>query len=257
MKIYFLTSVALMSMAGAYGQGKDTGEPVSGKITFEEKVKIEITLEGDAAAFSEMLPKERTTTKELLYNGGMTLFRESRSTGGDIAIEHTEGVRIRMVASGENVIFTDVAGGKVTEKRDFMNRIFIVERNLPARKWKMTGNSREILGYTCMEAVSTDSSGVTSKVWFAPGFGAKGGPSLLSDLPGMVLEADINDGRLTFTAKSVSPLSGEEMKLEKPSDGKKVTEAEYEAIVAAKMKEMGVEEGNAGGGTQMHIVIKR
>ncbi len=256
MKKILLTSIALMGMASLFGQEESaTGQP-SGKITYEEKVKIEISLEGDAAAFSEMLPKERTSVKELLYRDGLTLFRESRSTGENITMEHSEGVRIRMVGSGENVIFTDVANGIITEKRDFMNRIFIVERERPARKWKMTGNSKELLGYRCMEAVSSDTSGVMTRAWFAPEFGAKGGPGLFSDLPGMVLEAEINDGKWTFIAKSVEPLSKEEMKLEKPADGKKVTEEEYNAIVEEKMKEMGVEGGSGGNGTHMRIVIK-
>ncbi len=46
------------------------------------------------------------------------------------------------------------------------------------------------------------------------------------------------------------------MKLEKPADGKKVTEEEYNAIVEEKMKEMGVEGGSGGNGTHMRIVIK-
>lgn len=249
--------MALMCLAFAYGQEKITAEQPSGKIVFEEKVKIEISIEGEDAALAELLPKERTSVKELLYRDGFTLFRESRSTGDNVTMEHSEGVRIRMVGAGDNIIFTDVANGIITEKRDFMNRIFIVERERPSRKWKMTGNSKELLGYKCMEAVSTDTSGVMTRVWFAPEFGAKGGPGLYSDLPGMVLETEINDGKRTFVAKSVEPLSKEEMKLEKPADGKKVTEEEYEAIVAEKMKEMGIEGGNSGGGTQMRIVIKR
>lgn len=249
--------MALLCLVFAYGQENVSPGPSSGKIVFEEKVKIEISVEGDAAAFTEMLPKERTSLKELLYRDGFTLFRESRSSSENITMEHSEGVRIRMVGAGENIIFTDVANGVITEKRDFMNRIFIVERERPARKWKMTGNGKEVLGYKCMEATSSDTSGVITRVWFAPEFGVNGGPSLFSDLPGMVLEAEINEGKWTLIAKSVGPLSKEEMKLEKPADGKKVTEEEYEAIVAEKMKEMGIEGGKAGSGTQMRIVIKR
>lgn len=256
MKTIVLTATAIMCAAFAFGQDEGTPEAVSGKIIFEEKVKLEISFEGDAA-LTDMLPKERKSEKELLFRDGFTLFRESRSTDEEMTMEPSEGVRIRMVGSGQNTVFTDVVKRKVTEKRDFMNRIFIVERDLPATKWKITGNSKEVLGYNCLEALSTDTAGRITRVWFAPEFGAKGGPTILSDLPGMVLEADINDGMRTFVAKAVEPLLKDEMKLEKPTDGKRVTVEEYEAIVAEKMKEMGMEEGNTGGGGQVHIVIKR
>lgn len=246
----------MMCAAFAYGQDEGTSEAVSGIIIFEEKVKLEISVEGDAA-LAGMLPKERKSEKELLFRDGFTLFRESRSTNEDMTMEHSEGVRIRMVGSGQNTVFTDVANRKVTEKRDFMNRIFIVERDLPATKWKITGNNKEVLGYNCLEALSTDTTGRITRVWFAPEFGAKGGPTTLSDLPGMVLEADINDGMRTFVAKAVEPLPKDEMKLGKPTDGKRVTEEEYDAIVAEKMKEMGLEEGNTGGVGHVRIVIKR
>lgn len=245
-----------MGAAFAYGQDEGTPVAISGKIIFEEKVKLEISFEGDAA-LADMLPKERKTQKELLFRDGITLFRESRSADEEMTMEHSEGVRIRMVGSGQNIIFTDVVNGQVTEKRDFMNRIFIVERDIPAMKWKITGNNKELLGYNCLEALSTDTTGRITSVWFAPEFGAKGGPAMLSGLPGMVLEANLNDGMRTYVAKAVEPLSKDEMKLEKPTDGKRVTEEEYEAIVAEKMKEMGMEEGNAGGGGHVRIVIKR
>jgi GLPGLI family protein len=256
MKKIILTTAVAMFAASLFGQDESASVTKSGKIIFEERVKIEISVDGDAA-LADILPRERTSEQELLFRDGFTLFRESRSNDDDMTMEHSEGVRIRMVGSGQNAVYTDVANRKVTEKRDFMNRIFIVERDLPVTKWKITGNNKEVLGYNCLEALSTDTAGRVTRVWFAPEFGAKGGPSVLSDLPGMVLEADVNDGRMTFTAKAVEPLSKEEMKIEKPSDGKKVTEEEFAAIVSEKMKEMGLEEGSTDGGSQIRIVIKR
>ena len=257
MKKRILTATAVFCAIIAYGQDESQAVPASGKITYEEKVKLEIKIEGDGAAMADMLPRERIIIRELLFSDGCTLFRQGRATGEDMPMGggHSEGVRIRMVGAGESKIFTDVADRKVTEQRDFMNRIFIVERDLPGTKWKITGNNKEILGYKCMEAVASDTAGRITRVWFAPEFGARGGPALLSDLPGMVLAADINDGRRTYIATSVDPLGKEEMKLARPSEGKKVTEEEYQAIVEEKMKEMGVERGSGGG--HMQVVIKR
>ena len=40
----------------------------SGKITYEEKAKIEIKLEGDAAQFADQMPKEQVSSKVLFFN---------------------------------------------------------------------------------------------------------------------------------------------------------------------------------------------
>ena len=258
MKTLLISSALILCVSTAWSQETSTGELTSGRITYEEKVKLEIKLEGDAAQYAEMLPKERKSEKLLLFTENATLYEESKSTGNDMSMQHSEGMMIRMVGSGENKIYTDLTTGRVTEQRDFMNRIFIVERDLTDTKWKITGNQKVILGYQCMEAFSLDTADIKTVAWFAPSLGVKGGPAMLNNLPGMVLEADINGGSRTYTAVAVEPVTPEELKMEKPNDGKKVTEEEYRAIVDEKMKEMGVEGGGqGGGGTQMRIVIRK
>ncbi len=254
----FLLSLALVfcSVTG-WGQEKSAGAIASGRIIYEEKIKLEIKLEGDAEQYASMLPKERKAEKVLLFTGDVTLFEDGKSAGEDMAAQHGEGMMIRMMGSGENKIFTDMNSSRVIEKRDFMNRIFLVEREMADTKWKITGNQKVILGYACMEAFSLDTTGVKTVVWFAPSFGAKGGPGRLNNLPGMVLEADVNNGLRTYVAKSAEPVAPEALKIEKPEGGKKVTEDEYRVIVEEKMKEMGVEEGSRGeGGGHVRIVIK-
>ncbi len=238
----------------AWGQETGNDAITSGRITFEEKIKFEIKLEGDAAQFAANLPKERTSEKILLFTPEATLFEDGVNNQDEMEASHGEGVRIRMVVSGENKVYTDLKKGIVTDQRDFMNRIFLVEKELPASNWKITGNQKTILGYPCMEAVRQDTAGKKTIVWFAPSINIKGGPAGFCNLPGMVLGVDIDEGTRTFIAKSVEPVAMSEMKIQKPKEGKKVTEEEYKQIVAEKMKEMGIEEG-PGEGARNHVRI--
>lgn len=230
----------------------------SGRIYYEEKVKLDIKLEGgDAAQYTAMLPKERKSEKILSFTEDATLFEAGKDIAEDMTSQdQDEGVHVKMVMSGDNKIFTDLKNQKITEQREFMNRIFLVEQEMPAADWKITGNQKVILGYLCIEATKQDTAGVKTVVWFAPSFEVKGGPAGFSNLPGMVLEADVKDGSHTFLAKSVVPVDPRDLKIKKPGEGKKVTDAEYHKIVSEKMKEMGVEEGNGGEGAHVRIIIK-
>lgn len=258
MKSLLFSATIILSGTFLYGQEKDTESLTSGKITFEEKIKMEIKLEGDAARFADMLPKERKAEKILRFTPEATIFEDGVNVNAEMPAEHTEGVVVRMVASGQNKVYTDLKNKKLIDQKDFMNRMFLVEKDLPETNWKVTGNQKPILGYTCMEAIKQDTAGNKTIVWFAPAITIKGGPSGLCNLPGMILEADMNNGSRTYTAKSIESLSAKDLKIEKPKEGKKVTEAEYRAIVDEKMKEMGAEQGAPGSGaTQMHIIIKQ
>ena len=251
----FAMSLSMLSVI-AWGQEKSAENISSGRIYYEEKIKLDIKLEGDASQYSDMLPKERKSEKILSFSNEATLFENSKDIADDMTESPHEGVNIKMVIGGDNRIFTDLKNQKIIEQRDFMNRMFLVEKELPKVDWKLTGNQKVILGYSCMEATKQDTAGVTTTVWFAPSLNIKGGPAGFCNLPGMVLEANIKDGSHTFLAKSIEPVNPAELKIKKPGEGKKVTEAEYKKIVSDKMKEMGMEDDKPGEGAQVRIIIK-
>jgi GLPGLI family protein len=257
MKTTFITIAFLMFTLNIQGQDPARQELKSGKITFEEKIKLEIKLEGDAANYASMLPKERKTEKVLSFDQDASLFEVVKSVDEEMAADQEGGMRIKMVVGGQNKIFTDLKNQKMIEQRDFMNRMFLVEKPILEMNWKVTGNQKVILGYPCIQAYRMDTANVKTIVWFAPSISVKSGPSGFCNLPGMVLEADIKNGSRLYTAKSIEPIPSNELKLQKPKDGKRVSEEEFGKIVATKMKEMGIENGGQGSGTQMHIIIKR
>lgn len=245
-----LLSISFLTAATLNAQ-----QPVtSGRITYEEKVKLNIQIDGGAPPVD--LPKERKSQKLLTFNSEAALFEEGNNNMEDEMAPPSDGnVRIRMVYSGDSKIYTDLKNEVVTEQRDFMNRIFLVEKINTTEGWKVTGQQKDILGYKSFEAVRQDTTGNRTVVWFTPSIPVKAGPAGLGNLPGMVLEADYNSGSRVFTAKNIETAVPEAEKIAKPKDGKKVTEAEYKAIVAEKMKEMGIEHGGEGG-NQMRVVIR-
>jgi GLPGLI family protein len=251
-------SIALLVLTlSASGQEKSVDGITSGKITYEEKVKLEIKLEGDAAQYSSMLPKERKTEKTLSFTSEASLFEDGVNIQDEMASDQGdagEGVKIKVVTSGSNKIFSDLKNKTVIDQRDFMNRIFLVEKEMSALDWKVTGNQKVILGYPCMEAITQDTAGNKTIAWFAPSINVHSGPAGLGNLPGMVLEADFGDGSRTYIAKSVEPVAQADLKIQRPKEGKKVSNDEYREIVDSKMKEMGVE-GGSGSGTVTHMSV--
>jgi GLPGLI family protein len=254
MKTLLLLSAIMPATLMSFGQVQPAVS--SGKITYEEKVKIEIKLEGEAAELARNLPRERKSEKVLSFTEDVTLYEDGTGdVDEDIVSQHGEGqMRIRMVGSGSNKLYTDLKNNTVIEQMDFMNRMFVVEKPVAKEDWKVTGDQKKILGYDCYEAVEQDTGTNRTIAWFAPAIAAKGGPAGLCNLPGMVLEADFNNGSRTYMAKSIEAVAPHLLKIQKPKDWKKVTDEEYKTIVAEKMKEMGME--GTGGGNQVRIVIR-
>jgi len=250
-KSIILLSGLVFSVAGN-SQEAPGFNTISGKITYEEKVRIEIKLEGDAAQFADQMPKEQLSRKVLFFNGDCALYQADTKKEENVMDQHSAGMQIRIMNGGESdKIYCDLKEMKKTEQKEFMTRMFLVEGGLNASDWKITGNSRIVLGYNCQEAVLKDSINVT-KAWFTGSIPVSAGPAGFYGLPGLILQVDSNDGKRTITAVSIDPSMEVTDFLVKPKEGKKVTQAEYRKIVDDKMKEMGHENGQ---GTN-HVMIR-
>jgi GLPGLI family protein len=250
-KILILLSGLVFSLSGN-SQEAHSLNPVSGKIIYEEIVKIEIKLEGDAAQFADQMPKEQVSRKVLYFNRDYAIYEPDAKKEESILDQQSGGMQVRIMRGGENdKIYCDLREMKKTEQKEFMTRMFLVEGDLNSSDWKITGNSRIVLGYNCQEAILKDTANVT-KAWFTGSIPVSAGPAGFYGLPGLILQIDINDGKRLITAASIDPSLEVTNFLVKPKEGKKVTQEEYRKIVNDKMKEMG--HGN-GQGTN-HVMIR-
>jgi GLPGLI family protein len=229
----------------------------SGVVVYEQTVKMEIKLEGDAAQFAHMMPKERKFKKELLFSEKASIFKNATDTGeNDVVDESTGGNRNIMIKMTvpDDIVYNDLENNKRIEQKEFFTRNFLIERDIEALKWKMTGNTKEIAGFTCMEAEVVDSV-KNIKAWFTPQISVSSGPGIFAGLPGLILSINENDGANVTTALSVDLKQVADKELKKPSKGKKVSEEEFQKIVEEKIIETGGHPGGAQRGGQTQSIM--
>ena len=89
--------------------------------------------------------------------------------------------------------------------------------------------------------------------WYTPQIPVSNGPMHLGQLPGMILEVDINDGQTMIVATDVSfePLKRGSIKA--PSRGKKMSREAFRELEAEKEKEMEEAYGSSGG----NVIIRQ
>lgn len=222
MKNVFLSGAALLLLTMANAQQKE------GKVTYERKVQMQVSFSGMNEEMQRMIPKTRTDKFELFFGNDQSLWRQAEQENED---EHTfgndgGGMQVRMVVAGNNdVLFTHLSKGTRVEKREVMDKVFIIDDSTKALKWKISGESKTILGHTCMKAAATQISqrmmmtmdngkmerkeiSDTSTViaWIAMDIPVSAGPGeYQGQLPGLILEMDVNNGRQVYKALEISP----------------------------------------------------
>lgn len=236
-------------------QQANNGFLLSGEVIYQEIVKMDIQLKGVDPQLADQLPKERKTEKILHFTAQEAVFENHlKEDPEEVLPMEGGGMMIRMYQPDDKT-YIDLTEKKMIEQKEFMSRVFLIESDLEPEKWKMTGNQKEILDYACQEAI-TQAEGREVHAWFTPEIAVPAGPGAYSSLPGLVLAVEMNGGdrKLEATGIELKPLGKDVLK--KPTRGKKVSSEEYQAMVADKLKEMGMEEGENGTMHTNSVVIR-
>ena len=132
--------------------------------------------------------------------------------------------------------FTNLSDGSYVEVREFLGRVFRIPDKRPAYQWKLTGEQAMFLGHPVFQAKAKQDS-TTLEAWFTPDIPVSAGPGQYGGLPGLILTLTVDSNKVIYTATAIditTPVGA----IKVPSDGSKVTRAEYDRIVKEKMDEM-------------------
>lgn len=239
-----------------------------GKVTYERvsKMTARINING----VENEMPQTRKDNFELNFTPTQTLWKAGENPDDDIqqnAGDGGGGFQMHMViAGGNDVLYTNLETSKKTERHEFMDKTFIVDDSIKALKWKMTGETKVILGHPCMKATATNISQRTSMTmndgkmerkeisdtssitaWFASDIPVSAGPAeYQGQLPGLILQMEVANGRQTYMATAISE-KADVASIKEPTGKKHYTPAEFKKEVNKMMEEM---QQNMGGGNR-------
>jgi GLPGLI family protein len=209
-----------------------------GVITFEEKINVHRGLPPDAEDMKAMIPEFRIHQSELLFNATESLYRnveeeeEDDDAGG--------GGVVMKIQRPEVIFYRNFATKRKTDFREFLGKYYLIEDSLAGGNWKLTGQSKQVLGYNCMSATTTDTVRKREiTAWFTDALSLSAGPQNFGQLPGMILEIDINNGEIVLAAKKVDLKKLKKGDIEAPKKGEKITDAEFQKKMADFLRENG------------------
>ncbi len=246
-----LSSILLLIPFFAFAQNNE------GTIVYTETMKLQIDIPDEhREQFKGMFPESTSSKKELLFSASESIYRDQKGQDKDEVIEagsEESGMHMKMVMSRpDNQLYKNFEKQESYQKQDLFGRNFLVTSDIKDMKWKLINESKNILGFSCMKATYTkDDKLVTA--WYSSEIPVNNGPSHYGQLPGMILELDVDDGQSHIVATEISLNNLADDAINPPKKGKKVSQEEYDKIAEEKEKEMEEEFGKGGG----RMVIKQ
>ncbi|MBS1919772.1 MAG: GLPGLI family protein [Bacteroidetes bacterium] len=260
MKVFLTVGIALFAVSLARAQQKE------GTVIYERTTQVQIRLAGGNDEMERMIPQSRTDKFELSFANNQSLWKQvPRDNADDDNDAGGNGMQIRMVIAGsDDVLYCNFDTEKKVEKKDLFDKRFIVEDSIQKLQWKLSDETKNILNLICRKAVATrygkrtmmnmdngkmerkemaDTSNIVA--WFTTDIPVSAGPAeYQGQLPGLILEMDINNGRQTFKALGISD-KADIKSIKEPSGKKRYTTEEFNKERNKMMDEM--QKNNQGG----------
>ncbi|MBC7947487.1 MAG: GLPGLI family protein [Chitinophagaceae bacterium] len=263
MKKILIAAGALMTVIPGIAQQTE------GKVTYERTMVMQIRLNDGhmSEQLQNSLPRSRKDNFDLVFGNNQSVWRIAEKEEDDAtSFGDNGGIQIRMVGGGaDDVVYTNFENRTRTEQREMFDKKFIINDSIRPMKLKMTSETKTILDHPCMKATTTiigkrstmsmDNGNMERKevddtsyivAWFATDIPVTAGPAeYQGQLPGLILELDVNNGRQVF--KAINYSSKADFALIKAPTGKKhYTQEEFRKERDKMLEEMN-KNGNGGG----------
>ncbi len=239
------------------------------------EIKAEGVTEAMQKQLMEQMKKQFQREYELQFNLTESSWKEEESLDGGPATASSGGMRISFSTAGGGITYKNTSENLYIQETTVFSKPFLVKDALEPYEWQMTDETKTIGNYTAYKAVykdiresrsisftsdsdDKDKESSESKVnmdtisvtaWYTPEIPVSQGPADYWGLPGLILE--LGDGSTTYLCTKVVLNPEEEIKIKRPSKGKKVTREELRVEMDAKLEEMSkkFKQGGKGGAT--------
>lgn len=262
------------------------GQDIAGVATYKTQRKVDITLDSTQMddtmkqQILAQLKKQFERTYLLDFNKNESIYKQEESLDAPMP-GGGGGMQIVVAGSGDaDILYKNVAEHRFANLNDMFGKMFLIKDTLTQRKWNLSKESKNIGNYTCFKAtydyerevmrtmVSTNGEDVdaeesepemetiTVTAWYTPQIPVSNGPGDYYGLPGLILE--VSDGELAVLCSKIVLNPKDGVKIEEPSKGKEVSQAEYDAILEKKLAEMNEQfqgDGRRGDGNSVEIRI--
>ena len=254
MKKAFLLISAAMGISALQAQIKE------GTIVYERKINTHRNMPNEQ--MRAMVPEFRISKHLLIFSDSISVYRmipENESPdpfAGGAGAGGGGGVRMSFTMGGSNDagdLYKNFTQSKSILSSELAGKSYLVVDSITQQPWKLTNETKQILGYTCLKAtrkitvqaapmrmmVINGPGGNTNRdtsrpqpreielvAWYAQDIASPVGPENHGQLPGVILELDTDNGATVYKALEFKK-QVDQKQLKEPKKGKTVTAAEF------------------------------
>lgn len=258
----------LLSLTCLTGFLMANAQQKEGTIVFERKINMYKTITDEQ--MRAMMPEFRTSKHMLLFSDSISVYKAIPDDEAPDPFAGAGGGGPRMIMRFGNDggdLYKNFSQSKSILSTELGGKNFLIVDSIKPQPWKLSMETKQILGQTChkatrkmpapqmtMRSITMGGGGSVNRdttvqkpvapkdwevvAWFADNLISPVGPESYGQLPGVILELDIDNGRTVYTAKEIKA-TVDAKELKEPKKGKVVTQEEYRKLMQQMMQNQG------------------
>lgn len=238
-----------------------------GTIVYDRKINLHRGVQD--AQMKAMLPEFRSSKHILLFSDSVSVFKRlpEDETPDPFAQGGSGGqFTIRMGGAADaGELYKNFSQSKSVLSTELGGKNFLVLDTIRQQPWKLTGETKQLLGLTCLKAtrkIPMATGGprqliinrgtpapqpetappppteVEVVAWYAENLVSPVGPESHGQLPGVILQLDVDNGRVVYTASEIKK-TFDAKELKEPKKGKLISNAEFTKLQAELFNNVG------------------
>ncbi len=244
--------------------GLANAQDFKGVATYQTKTTLDMSGFGGREMSEQMRKQMAERMKSMLEKTYTLSFNKSESIYEEEEKLEAPGAGggMRFMGGGfsQGGVYKNVAENLYARENELMGKTFLIQDSLKTYDWKLEKESKMIGSYAAFKATAVvpvdneslmrfrrrgeeeDSTATKAPkdqvvtVWYTPQVPINQGPADYWGLPGLILE--VQAGNTVIICNKIVLNPKEEITIDKPKKGEKVSRAAYEKIVLEKTQEM-------------------
>jgi GLPGLI family protein len=241
--ILTIALLVLLEMSGGFAQTRFVN---SGVIEYDKNVNMYALIKRETSNDDDNV-WSKTAVEAYKKNHGQIKTLKSTLKFGDnktlftplVVEERRDYYFDTPMAEQFNITYTDIGGSSKLSQKKVFEELFLVADSTAKIKWKITGETRDILGYNCRRANGLVLDSIYVVAFFAEQIPVSGGPESFGGLPGMILQVALPHENVSWLATKITDTSLPAGEIVPPKKGKPITKKEFQAKLQTAMKNWG------------------
>ena len=234
-----------------------------GRIVYENTSQLRIQFLNSSSVNTELekqIPKVQIRSFELIFGNNQSVWQQLPDARQD-AEQLTQSSGNRMIfksmigGSKDEMTYCNFSNNRMVMSRELNDQKYLVVDTISTNTWQLEEEYKDLLGFkaqkakgviTTKRAVMQMENGemirkelpetIQVTAWFTEQLPIPAGPVYQGQLPGVILELDINNGQSVYKAVEFSPKVNL-AKIKEPKGGKKTTQHMYDMETRKSMEE--------------------